>query len=364
MTVQDVINHLEELAPLAQAEDFDNVGLLVGSKNTEVTGILVCLDTLEAVVEEAIDKNCNFILSFHPIIFKGLKSLTGKTYVERTVLKAIQNNIAIYAIHTALDKVHHGVNDIICNRLQLADRQILLPQKSTISKLQFYVPSTHTAQVKTALFKAGAGNIGNYDHCSFSFKGEGTFRGNALSNPTIGQAGEMEKVSETAVAVTFNKYQQEPILKALFTAHPYEEVAYEVSTLDNANQNVGMGMIGRLKEPMPSGSFLKFAKERLQSPMLRHSALVKNKIERVAVLGGSGSFAIGAAKRAKADVFITADLKYHDFFRAEKQMILADVGHYESEQFTKSFLVDYLSKKITNFAIILSNTNTNPVKYL
>ncbi|ARV10280.1 Nif3-like dinuclear metal center hexameric protein [Winogradskyella sp. PC-19] len=364
MIVQDVINHLHDLAPLAYAEDFDNVGLLVGDKKQSVTGILVTLDTLETVVDEAIEKDCNLIISFHPIIFKGLKKLTGKSYVERVVIKAIQNNISIFAIHTALDNAFQGVNSIICDQLHLKNKQILLPQKGTIKKLTTYVPKANANELRQSIFKAGAGNIGNYDNCSFNTEGIGTYQGNEDSNPVIGERGTLQQEEEIQLNLTFQKHLESKILKTLFEAHPYEEVAFEVTTLENTNQHIGMGMIGELSNAQSEIDFLKFVKEKMKVSSVRHSKFLDKPVKKVAVLGGSGSFAIGAAKAAGADIFITADLKYHDFFSAENYIVLADIGHYESEQFTKTFLVDYLSKKISNFAIILSNTNTNPVKYL
>ncbi|WP_299552741.1 Nif3-like dinuclear metal center hexameric protein [Seonamhaeicola sp.] len=363
MIVQDVIDHLEALAPLAYAEDFDNVGLLVGDKNEKLTGVLVTLDTLEAVVDEAIAENCNLIVSFHPIIFKGLKKITGKTYVERVVLKAIKHNIAIYAIHTALDNALQGVNAMICDKLGLEDKKILIPQSATIKKLTTYVPKNEAESLRNALFEAGAGHIGNYSNCSFNTDGVGTYQGNEDSNPTLGKKGKTHQEAETQVSVIFPKHVESKVIKALMDAHSYEEVAYEVVTIENRNQHIGMGMVGVLKDPMQEADFLAFVKSRMKTGCIRHSAFLKRPVKKVAVLGGSGSFAINAAKAAGADVFITADLKYHDFFTAENAMLLADIGHYESEQFTKNLLVAYLTKKITNFAVVLSNTNTNPVKY-
>ena len=364
MIVQDVINHIENLAPLTYAEDFDNVGLLVGNSKMPITGVLITLDTLECVVDEAIDKNCNLIISFHPIIFKGLKSLTGKDYVERTVIKAIKNNIALYAIHTALDNSINGVNAIICDTLGLKNKTILIPQKGTIKKLTTYVPLENAQMLRSQLFKSGAGNIGNYDNCSFNVEGEGTYRGNENSNPVIGTKGTLSQEKEIQISVTYSKHIESKLLQTLFKEHPYEEVAFETITLDNFNQNIGMGMIGELEEAIDSIDFLNYVKQKMNVTCIKHSELSKQTIKKVAVLGGSGSFAIASAKRAGADILITADLKYHDFFSAEKKIILADIGHYESEQFTKNFLVEYLSNKITNFAIVLSTTNTNPVKYL
>jgi dinuclear metal center YbgI/SA1388 family protein len=364
MIVQDVINHLEELSPIAYAEDFDNVGLLVGDKNIQITGILVTLDTLETVVDEAIENNCNLIISFHPIIFKGLKKLTGKSYIERVVIKAIKHGIAIFSMHTALDNALQGVNDMICKQIGLVNQQILIPQSGTIKKLITYAPKKEADKLREDLFSAGAGKIGNYNDCSFNTEGIGTFNGNKDSNPSIGQKGNIHFEEEIQISVTFPKHLESKVLQTLFKVHSYDEVAYEVTTLENKNQHIGMGMIGELKKPMNETAFLKHLKLKMNTECIRHSALLGKPIKRVAVLGGSGSFAIDAAKSKKADIFITADLKYHDFFRAEKDIILADIGHYESEQYTKSLLVAFLTKKITNFAIILSKTNTNPVNYL
>ena len=363
MIVQDVINHIETLSPLAYAEDFDNVGLLVGDKNTKITGVLVTLDTLEAVVDEAIESNCNLIVSFHPIIFKGLKKLTGKTYVERVVIKALKNNIAIYAMHTALDNSMLGVNNMICEKLGLKNRKILIPQAQTIKKLITFVPKNEAENLRNSLFEAGAGSIGNYNHCSFNTEGVGTYKGNENSNPTKGKKEEVHKENETQISVTFPKHLESTIVKTLFKNHSYEEVAYEITTLENKNQHIGMGMIGDLENEMSESEFLKLLKNNMKTDCIRHSILLQKNIKKIAVLGGSGSFAIAAAKAAQADIFVTADLKYHDFFMAENQIVLADIGHYESEQFTKNLLVAYLTKKISNFAIVLSRTNTNPVKY-
>ena len=363
MLIKDIIDSLENLAPLNYAEGFDNVGLLTGSAGDALTGVLVTLDTLEEVVEEAIEKNCNLIVSFHPIIFSGLKSLTGADYVERTVLKAIKNNIAIYSIHTALDNYSKGVNDMISEQLRLTNRKILVPQISTIKKLVTYVPKKDAERVREALFAVGAGSIGNYDHCSFNLEGRGSFRGNEDSNPVRGKKGSTHFEEEVQLGITFPRHLERKVLQALFSSHPYEEVAYEVTTLENTNQHIGIGMIGDLEEEMPEEEFLKFVKERFKTGCIRHSRLLRKPIKKVAVLGGSGSFAIGKAISAGADIYITADLKYHDFYKAEEKLVLADIGHFESEQYTKNLLVSYLKKNFANFAIVLSTTDTNPIKY-
>jgi len=364
MIIKDITNCIEEIAPLNYAESFDNVGLLVGSYSTKVTGVLVTLDTLEIVVVEAIEKNCNLIVSFHPIIFSGLKKLNGSNYVERVVLKAIKNDIAIYAMHTALDNSFEGVNAKICEILGLQNKKILIPQKNTIKKLTTYVPSNNAEEVRQALFNAGAGSIGNYDNCSFNTEGFGTYKGNENSNPAIGEKGKLHTENETLISVIFEKHKEKNILTALFNSHPYEEVAFDIVPLANLNQEIGLGMIGELQEERNELDFLNFIKKTMNAKGIRHSKLTGKPIKKVAVLGGSGSFAIENAVNAGADMYITSDIKYHEFYKAENKLVIADIGHFESEQFTKNLLVDILTKKFLNFAIILSNKNTNPIYYL
>lgn len=364
MKIKEVISVIETMAPLAYAEDFDNVGLLTGNPEDETTGILVCHDALENVIDEAISKKCNMVVCFHPILFSGLKKITGKNYVERAVLKAIKNDIAIYAVHTALDNHLNGVNKIFCDALGLQNTKILVPKENFIQKLVTYtIPENHQ-KLRNALFDAGAGNIGNYENCSFNTQGIGSYQGNENSNPEIGERGEFVENTEIKIEVTFEKHLQSKILKALFSNHVYEEVAYEIYDLKNSHQNIGLGMIGELETEMPEKDFLLFVKNKMKADGIRHSEYLGKPIKKVAVLGGSGSFAIKKAIQAGADAFLTADLKYHQFYEAENQLLLADIGHYESERYTKNYIVDYLTKKIPNFAIILSEENTNPVKYL
>ena len=364
MKIKEIITFLEEMAPLAYAEEFDNVGLLIGNANGNSTGILVCHDALENVIEEAITKKCNLIVCFHPILFAGLKKITGKNYVERAVIKAIKNDIAIYAVHSALDNHKEGVNKIFSDALGLINTKILIPKQNFIQKLVTYTIPENAEQLRNALFEAGAGKIGNYEDCSFNSQGIGTYMGNENSNPEIGEQFEFVEAKELKIEVVFEKHLQPKILKALFSNHVYEEIAYEIYDLQNAHQSIGLGVVGELKQPMNEKEFLNFVKEKMQCGCIRHSELLGKSIQKVAVLGGSGSFAIKNAIQASADVFLTADLKYHQFYEAESQLLLADIGHFESERFTKNYIVDFLKKKIPNFAIIFSEENTNPVKYL
>ena len=363
MLVRDVTRALEEIAPLAHAEDFDNVGLLVGDYQQEVKTVLISLDCLEETVDEAIEKSAELIICFHPIIFKGIKKLTGSNYVERTVIKAIKNGISIYATHTALDNSQEGVNKGIMHRLGISAANILIPKKNSLKQLTFTVPKDHVEQVKTALFEVGLGKIGHYDQCSFQIKGEGNFRPLEGSSAFIGQIGKRESLDEYFVKGVFESRLENKILSALNQTHPYEKVAYEIIALENPIEEVGMGMIGELKEAMDENSFLTFVKDRMNTKVIRHSGLLSKEIKKVAVLGGSGSFALSAAKAQHADAFISADFKYHDFFQAEKQILICDIGHYESEQFTKELIYEHLRKNFPNFAFILSSKNTNPIHY-
>lgn len=364
MKLSDILSVLEAMAPLAYAEDFDNVGLLTGDPSTDITGVLVCHDALEEVIEEAISKKCNLVICFHPILFSGLKKITGKTYAERAVIKAIKNDIAIYAVHTALDNHKDGVNKMFCGALGLQNTRILIPKKDFIRKLVTYTIPGNADQVRNALFGAGAGSIGNYDHCSFHSGGTGTYRGNEESDPVVGKKGELTRTEEIKIEVTFEKHLEPQVLRALFQSHVYEEVAYELYDLRNTHQHIGLGMIGELENPMAESDFLHFVKEKMEADGIRHSAFLGKAVKKVAVLGGSGSFAIAAAIAAGADAFLTADLKYHQFYEAEGKLLLADIGHFESERYTKNHIVDFLIEKLPNFAIILSAVNTNPVKYL
>ena len=363
-TVNDIVRFLNELAPFTYQESYDNSGLLVGDPEMEVSGVVVALDMTEAVVDAAIAQGANVVLAHHPIIFKGLKRLTGSNYVERTVMKAIRHGIALIAAHTNLDNYRFGVNHVISEKLGLKNTRILVPKEASLLGLTVFVPGSHAESLRVALGEAGAGSIGEYDQCSFSSLGTGRFRPLENSNPYIGKTGELESVSEERVSVILEKHQISAVLKAMVANHPYEEVAHEIVALNNENQYVGSGMVGELSEPMRTLDFLRFVKESFQCGAIRYTSPVKTDVKRIAVCGGSGSFLLDAAKRAQADVFITADFKYHEFFDADEAIVIADIGHFESEQYTSEWLVQVLIKKFTTFAVRLSNVNTNPINYL
>lgn len=361
--VSDIAQYLERISPIALQEDYDNAGLLVGNKEQEVSGVLCTLDITEEVIAEAIRKKCNMIVAHHPIIFRGLKKLTGKNYVEKCVIKAIKNDIALYAIHTNLDNVHVGVNKKIADKLQLNNTRILSVKNNNLLKLTFFVPMRDTEKVLNAVFEAGAGQIGEYKNCSFKLVGTGTFTPSDNANPHIGEANKHEEVQENRVEVILPKYAQNAVMNALRSNHPYEEVAYYLSELINDNQETGAGMVGNLAKPMKEAEFLDYLKDKMQLKAIKHTPLLDREISRVALCGGSGSFLLRDAISQKADIFITSDFKYHEFFDAENQIVIADIGHYESEFFTKELLVEFLNKKFTTFAILISETNTNPVNY-
>lgn len=361
--IKDVSSFLEEFAPLRLQESYDNAGLILGNPNAEIKNVLITLDVTEQVVDEAISTKCELIVAHHPIVFSGLKKITGKNYVERCLLKAIKNDVAIYAAHTNLDSVAGGVNGKICEKLGLENCKILQPAGGLLKKLVTYVPVDHANAVRTAVFTAGAGNIGNYDSCSFNIHGQGTFRGNESTTPFVGEQGKQHYENEIRIETVFPAYLQSRIISALLAAHPYEEVAYDIYSLDNAFEQVGMGMVGTLPEETGEAEFLNQLKQTFNTGTIRHTALLNKTVKKVAVCGGAGSFLLNDAISAGADFFVSGDFKYHQFFDAENKIVIADIGHFESEQFTKELFYELLTKKFPKFAVHLSEVNTNPVFY-
>ena len=364
MQLKQITQYIESVAPLAFQESYDNAGLLVGNPDDEISGILVTLDITEEILDEAIRKKLNLIVAHHPVIFSGIKKLNGKNYVERCVAKAIKNDIALYAAHTNLDSVFGGVNSKIAEKLELRNCRILAPMPGFLKKLVTFVPTADAENVRNALFQAGAGHIGNYDSCSFNLNGTGSFRGNGLTNPYAGIKNTLHFEEETRIETIFPKHIQTQVIRALLNAHPYEEVAYDIYPLDNEYQQGGIGMIGELESPMDELMFLQRLKETFNCQVVKHTQLLGKPISKVAVCGGSGSTYLNKAISLKADIFISGDFKYHQFFDAEQQLIIADIGHYESEQFTKEVFYELLTKKIPKFAVHLSDLSTNPVNYL
>lgn len=363
MKIIDIVQELEAKAPPMYQESYDNSGLLTGSYDWDCSGVLCTLDVTEAVMEEALSKNINLIVAHHPLIFKGLKRLTGANYVERLLIKAIENKLAIYAIHTNLDNVIEGVNATIANKLGLVERSVLDPKPNSVRKLSVYVPQTHVGAVQDALFAAGAGSIGNYTECSFFAAGSGTFKAGQGAQPYVGSVGSRHVEAEVKLETVYEVGNERSVLAALKISHPYEEIAYDLYQLENAYSKIGSGIVGKLPKPVNSADFLQVLKNQFGLTLIRHTQLLPGTVQKVAVCGGAGSFLINKALGAKADVFVTADLKYHEFFEADGRMLLCDIGHFESEQFTRDWLTDVLQQKFPNFAVLKSVQNTNPVYY-
>jgi len=363
MKIAEIISYIESQFPLEFQEDYDNSGLIIGDKEQTISSVLLSFDVSEDIVDEAIEKKCNLIITHHPIIFSGLKKITGKNYVERIVIKAIQNNIAIYSAHTNLDSVQGGINTMICKKIGLNNCKVLAPKSNFLKKIVTFVPERNATEVRQALFDAGAGYIGDYDYCSYNIEGSGSFRALENSNPFVGKKGELHFEKEIRIETVFPKHLQTQILEALFEAHPYEEVAYDIYPLDNLYDKAGMGMIGELKKSISEISFLKMLKAEFNANVIRHSKLLGNRIKKVAVCGGSGSFLLKNAMAQKADIFVSGDFKYHEFFDANDKIVIADIGHFESEQFAVNIFYELLTKKISNFAFFLSDKNYNPINY-
>lgn len=364
MKIKDIANSLQSWAPLCYQESYDNSGLLVGDPSATVSGITISLDVTEEVLDEAIANGDNLIIAHHPLVFKGIKRLTPNHWVNRCLIKAIKNDLAIYAIHTNLDAIHTGVNKKICDQLSLKDCKILQPKLETWSKLVVFVPKQHTETVCQALFAVGAGTIGNYEQCSFSVEGQGSFLPNDDANPAIGTSQNREQVAEDRVEVMVPRHLTSSVLSAMHEAHPYEEVAYFLQPLANKNSRVGSGMIGVLEHEMTPEKFLEHLKTAMELQVVKYTKNNLTTIKTIAVCGGSGSFLLEEAKRQSADAFITSDFKYHDFFEAEEKILVADIGHYESEVFTKDLIHDFIQENFANIAVRLTKVNTNPINYL
>jgi len=363
MKVQDITSFLEKIAPSSFQENYDNAGLITGNADWECTGVITALDATEAVVLEAIKKKCNLIVAHHPIIFSGLKKINGKNYVEQTIITAIKNDIAIYAIHTNLDNVLQGVNGKIADAIGLINRQVLQPKNNLLKKLFTFVPIEHAEKVRNAIFAAGGGQISNYSECSFNAEGTGTYKAGEGTNPFTGKIGERHSEPEIKMEIIFPAWLEKGICSAMIAAHPYEEVAYDIIQLENTSLQVGSGLVGELPEPVSEAVFLSDIKRIFNILVIKHTALTGRKVKKVALCGGAGSFLIGAASAAGADFYISSDIKYHEFFDANGKLVVADIGHYESEQFTIGLLSEFLQQKFPTFAVLKTGVVTNPVNY-
>lgn len=364
MKLREIVGFFNSLAPFSLQESYDNSGIQIGNPESEIHGALLTIDVTEEVVKEAIKHKMDLIISHHPLIFNGIKSLTGKNSTERIIESAVKEGVSILSVHTNIDAVLEGVNGKICTKLGLINPKILSPLEGELCKLVFFVPHDQADKVRDAVFSTGAGEIGKYDQCSFNASGKGSFRAGEGTNPFIGKQGELHYEEELRVETIFPRNLKSKIIPALIAAHPYEEVAFDIYALENKWQQTGMGIIAEFEDPMEEFDFLNGLKKIFNAGCLRYTELRNKKIKKVAVCGGSGSFLLNQAISSGADAFVTGDFKYHQFFEAEKKILIADIGHYESEQFTKELFYESLTKKFPKFALRLSEINTNPINYL
>ena len=363
MKIVDIISAIEVFAAPELQEEYDNAGLIAGNAAWECSGALCTLDVTVDVVKEARGKGCNLIVAHHPIIFRGLKRITGRTYVEEVIIEAIKNDIAIYAAHTNLDNVVMGVNGMIARKIGLRNTTILQPKNKMLRRLITFAPGEKAEQVRQAVFAAGAGHIGKYSECSFNSEGTGTFKAGKGADPYVGEIGQLHREKETKIEIVYPFYLEPQVVKALIDNHPYEEVAYDIFTMDNMHFGIGAGIVGELETAMDESVFLQFVKDRFNAKGIRHTPFLGKPVKKVAVCGGAGSFLVKKAIQQKADMYITGDVKYHEFFEAEGRLVLADIGHYESEQFTIDLLHELLLEKFPTFAVLKTSVNTNPVRY-
>ncbi len=364
MKIKELTRIIEQFAPPGLQESYDNAGLIIGDPEAETRQALITLDVTEEVIDEAVATGCDLIVAHHPLIFGGLKKINMKNPVERMVARCLREGIAVYAAHTNLDNVAQGVNAMIAKKIGLQNLSILAPVSGKLRKLVTFCPEKHATRVREALFDAGGGHIGNYDSCSFNLSGEGTFRAGEGSDPFVGEIGKLHTEAEVRIEIIYPEYLEKRLLKAMHEAHPYEEVAYDIYPLSNRFDRVGAGMAGELPDPENTMDFLKRIKQVFGCGMIKYTAPVKDKVQRIAFCGGAGSFLIPQAMASGADVFITGDVKYHTFFDADNKIVIADVGHFESEQFTKDLLMNIIKKNFSTFAVRISEVNTNPVNYL
>ena len=363
MQIKQIISNLESIFPLQYADTFDNVGLIIGDEKNIAKKALIALDVTKQVLDEAISIDCNFIISYHPVLFNSIKRINNSDIMQSLYIKAIKNNISIYSIHTALDNSYHSSDSWVSDALKINNKKKLINKKNIIKKLTTYVPLNYANDLRKSLFEAGAGDIGNYSNCSFSFQGEGTYLPEHNSNPSMGVKGELNHERETCVGVVFPFYLESKILKALFQNHPYEEVAYEVYMLENYNQNIGLGWIGSLPQAITQIEFLNMLKTKLDIPCIRHTKAGEKKIKKIAFIQGSGAFAINKAIEKGADVFVSSDFKYHDFMHLEDTILLADIGHFESEKLVSRHLFNVFKNKLPKFEFVISNLEVNPINY-
>jgi len=363
MKLKDLCSFLDSGVPLSFQEGYDNSGLQVGLPEREISSALVTLDVTEEVMNEAVAGKIDVIISHHPLIFNGIMSLAGKSYTERILYEAVKNDIAVYSAHTNLDAFSNGVSRKMSEKIGLEEIRVLSPSGNKLLKLVTYIPESHIEAVRDKLFESGAGVIGNYDNCGFTISGTGSFRANEMAKPFTGEKGKIHFEKEIRFETILFSHLKEKVIKALLNAHPYEEVAYDLYALENKNAEIGLGCVGKFHNPVSENEFLKLVCSVFNAKGIRYSKLTGKSVRKVALCGGSGASLINLAISSEADVFLTSDIKYHDFFKAENKILLVDTGHFESEKFSGEILKDLIIKKFPKFAVRFSETNTNPINY-
>lgn len=361
--IKDIIKMIEFHAPSYLQEDYDNSGIIIGNIENDVSSVLICLDINEKVIDYAIEKRIDLIISHHPVIFRPLKKINGYSLTETLVLKAIRNDINIYSAHTNIDN-SAILREKIAQILEIKKYKPLVPYESLYSKLVWFTPSSETARVKSAVFAAGAGHIGNYDSCSYNVDGYGTFRALEGACPFVGEIGQVHQENEVRTEVIFPKFLKNQIIEALDESHPYEEVAYDIYSIDNKLNEFGYGLIGNLDVEINLYEYLLKIKNTLCIQIIRHNAEnIHKKIKTIAYCGGSGASFINNAINQKADLIITSDIKYHEFFDFKEMIAIADIGHYESEKMIIDIFFDILKNNNT-FAVQKIDFETNPIKLI
>lgn len=360
----DIAGFMEEFAPTFLAEDWDNVGLLVGSRSQEVRRVLVCLEVSAKVVEEAVSKKIDLILSHHPMIFKGLKRIVADDFSGGLLYKLIRNNIGVYSAHTNLDVTDHGINEHLADIMGLKNAKNLNPyQSEDLYKVVVFVPERDVDRVREAMCSAGAGWLGNYSDCTFMTKGTGTFKPLEGTHPYIGTQGTLEKVDEYRLETVVPKSRMGCVISAMLKAHPYEEVAYDTYLLKLKGKEYGLGKYGSLEVPMSFDAFVRHVKNKLNISTVRLIGQPPKEVQTAAVFCGAFDDNFSAVVRNRIDVLIAGDVKHHTAFdMAAAGICVIDAGHFATERIMVPHLTEILSKKFPELEVIASEVEEDPIK--
>lgn len=363
LPLKTLLAGLEQWVPFVWQENYDNAGLILGDPNQQIRKALVCFDVTPEVVDEAVRNEADLILSHHPAIFKGIKRINPASRLGYMLKQSLCHDIAWCALHTNLDNTLSGVNSWLCEHLGLQEVRPLVPLQGIYGKLQVYVPEAYAEKLRQALAEAGCGAGTKYDTCSYTSRGEGRFRAGSQAHPFTGRIGELHCEAECKIECLYPLHKTRQVLDVLRTNHPYEEPAFDLLPLQNEAVEQGAGAIGILPETMQERELLDKLKELTGVHCIRHSGFQGRRIKKIALCGGSGGSFIANACGQKADVYITGDLKYHDFTDTEPGTWLVDIGHFESEKFAMELIFRFIRKNFPNFAVSISEQAKNPVSF-